>query len=147
MLQGRQCHAKFLEAAEKAARQFRRYEGAAEAPAIISEGLEHPTLGWLAKGNKHDWADAVAEVEAYNSDFQVGPSHAHAAVTPSCLRQAMQSSPSQSVNRRQIVMLFAQAFAEADSGSPPDSGRASSRSNADSARLSNRYKPVHMVPA
>ena len=79
LLQGRHCHAKFLEAAEKAARQFRRYEGAAETPAIVSEGLEHPVLSWLAKGNKHDWADAVMEVEAYNSDFQVSPLHTYVA--------------------------------------------------------------------
>ena len=37
----------------------------------MSEGHEHSTLKWLAKGDSHDWTDAVAEVVAYNGDFQV----------------------------------------------------------------------------
>ncbi len=138
MLQGRHCHARFVEAAEKAARQFRRYEGAAEAPAIVSEGLEHPALSWLAKGNKHDWADAVVEVEAYNSDFQASPIHAHVADDVFVPGEGCAGRPSCCSSGRQIIASVAQAFAEAEGGSPPDSGRASSRSNADSARLSNR---------
>lgn len=136
-MQGRHCHAKFLEAAEKAARQFRRYEGA-EGPAVVSEGEEHPTLRWLAKGDKHDWTNAVAEVLAYNSDFQVRQPHAYVAGNSLLLETGCAEclSMSEWVPDGQFP---AQTFAEADSGSSPDSGRASSRSNADSARLSHRY--------
>ena len=76
-MQGRRCHAKFVEAAEHTAGQFRRYEGAAERPAIVTEGEENPTLIWLAKGGSQDWAAQFAEVEAYNSDFQVRPCIIH----------------------------------------------------------------------
>ena len=45
----------------------------------MSEGGEHPTLRWLAKGDKHDWTNAVAEISAYNRDFQVRQLHAYVA--------------------------------------------------------------------
>jgi len=76
-MQGRKCHAKFVEAAERTAGQFRRYERAAERPAIVTEGEENPTLNWLAKGGSQEWAAQFAEVEAYNSDFQVCPCIIH----------------------------------------------------------------------
>lgn len=60
-----------MEAAEKSAGQMRRYEGGSEPAAIVNEGQEHPTLRWLARGKPFDWLKLVAEVEAYNSDFQV----------------------------------------------------------------------------
>ena len=40
-----------------------------------------------------------------------------------------------------------QVFADADTGSPPDSSRTSSQSNADSARLSHRYCALRSLTA
>ena len=70
-MQGRACHAKFAEAAQKAAGQIRRYEGASEAPVCVFEGEEHPALSWLAPACSWKWSKPAAEVEAYNNDFQV----------------------------------------------------------------------------
>ena len=70
-MQGRSCHPKFLEAAQKSVQQFIRYEGAPKDAAVVCEEEDHPALSWLAAVGSSDGLTPVAEKEAYNSDFQV----------------------------------------------------------------------------
>ena len=161
-----------MEAAQKSVQQFIRYEAASKDAAIVCEGEDHPALSWLAAVGSSDWLSPVAEKEIYNSDFQVcigltalllhkgTPGHAehemHAAdlVRPwdpsfLCLQSIgfvdFAHLESGSQGRQTHAMM--QVFADADTGSPPDSGRTSSQSNADSARLSQRCCASHSLLA
>ena len=154
-MQGRACHAKIAEAAEKAAGQIGRYEGATNVPVSVSEGENHPALSWLAPACSWNWSKPAAEVEAYNNDFQVCISNfiacntcytgsicklRHSLIGP----HQLAGSAACEVYRMQEGKAAVQVFAEAEGDSPPDSGRASSRSNADSARMSHRYPPTSL---
>lgn len=68
-MQGSRCHPKFHEAAEKAAKQFAKYEGAASPAVLMTEGSSTPEFEYIGLQGKTE--SPVVEVADYNADYQV----------------------------------------------------------------------------
>ncbi len=69
LMQGSRCHPKYLEAAEKAAKQLAKYEGAASPAVVMVEGSSTAEFDRVGLQGKIE--NAVQEVADYNADYQV----------------------------------------------------------------------------
>lgn len=68
-VQGRNCHPRLAEAADKVAAQLAKYDGAASPPVTVKEGGSDAELECLAELAPED--TSVRENPAYDHDFQV----------------------------------------------------------------------------
>ncbi len=68
-LQGSRCHPKFIEAANKVAKQLAKYEGAASPALLVTEGSSSPELEGI--GLHGETRTPLQEVADYNADYQV----------------------------------------------------------------------------
>ncbi|BDA50988.1 Protein-tyrosine-phosphatase MKP1 [Coccomyxa sp. Obi] len=67
--QGCRCHPKFIEAADKVAKQLAKYEGAASPALLVTEGSSSSELEGI--GLPGETKTPVQEVADYNADFQM----------------------------------------------------------------------------